>query len=291
MLDLVLGELVFDLGLMAALLVVVGRGGVWSIGHAAFFAVGQVTVGYLTSRGIVGPQAALLSCVLIGIGASVAIGWCTFRLSSDYFIILSVAFIAITEGLSIALLGPSGVSGVPSLVGPHLAAGTWQYLVVFVVPVVLFLFLIDAAIERSPLGRIAVVVKKSPLIASALGLRPARIRLSLFVFGSTVATALGALAATFYGSTDPRWTSLYRSILLFCVLILFGVSSRRGAILGAALLVVIPRFLESLLVGARASYYSAELSALIFALLLLAALKFGSLKVPASRFRSPLKGG
>ena len=93
-------------------------------------------------------------------------------------------------------------------------------------------------IERSPLGRAWVALREDELAAQCMGLNVARLKLAAFVLSSAIAGAAGCLyAVRLTNTSDPNAYDFNRSVIILCCLILGGLGSIRGALLGAFLLV------------------------------------------------------
>jgi branched-chain amino acid transport system permease protein len=261
--------------LIATLNFIVGKTGVWSIGHVGFYALGQMVVGYLVISGVCGMKAAFIAALAAASLLSGLIGAATLRLSFDYFIILSIAAAIFIQALAVSLIGPSGASGLPHLFGGFgLPDSDWTRLGFTLFPAVGLVAVSIYSVSRSPLDRVLAVVRENGRIAESMGIPSAKLKLQVFMFGSVAAAGCGALAAAYYGFTDPATTTLYRGILLFALMLFGGIDSMRGSALGALVLVSVPRILEYAFQTPMASYYASQLSQLIFALIMLFTLKF-----------------
>jgi branched-chain amino acid transport system permease protein len=261
--------------LIATLNLIVGKTGIWSVGHVGFYALGQMVAGYLVISGVCGMDVAFFAAIAVAGLLSGLIGAATLRLQSDYFIILSIAAAIFVQALAVSLVGPSGASGLPHLfLGRGLPDSDWLQLGLTLVPAAGVVALCINTVSRGPVNRVLAVVRQNDRIAESMGIPSAKLRLLVFMLGSVAASGCGVLAAAFYGFTDPATSTLYRGILLFALMLFGGVDSLRGSALGALVLASVPRILEYVFQTPMASYYAAQLSQLLFALLMLFTLKW-----------------
>ena len=247
---------VFIFGLLAlALNVQVGYAGLLQLGVAAFFAIGAMTTGVVTVEKYpfqVGLWGALLLAPIAAGAAGLLLGAPTLRLRGDYLAIVTLGF---GEVMRVVLLnlenitdGPRGLNPIPEpWLPPALreqlggAGGasegqlrTMYYLALgcLVAAVVCFRLL-----EQSRAGRRFVALREDELAAACMGLDPARIKLAAFAGGAALAGAAGCLYATNLTTTaEPNTYDFNYSIMVLCCLIIGGLGSLRGALLGALLL-------------------------------------------------------
>jgi branched-chain amino acid transport system permease protein len=92
-------------------------------------------------------------------------------------------------------------------------------------------------LERSRLGRSFVALREDELVSACMGLNPARIKLIAFAAGAAIAGLAGALYATNLTTTaEPNTYDFNYSIMVLCCVIIGGLGSLRGALLGALVL-------------------------------------------------------
>jgi branched-chain amino acid transport system permease protein len=143
---------------------------------------------------------------------------------------------------------PLSIAGY-AVTGEH----TWYWIVgaLLVATVWLAQNLID-----SPRGRAWRALHGSEVAAGAIGIDPARHKLSAFVFSAALAAAAGALAAHYSGFITPAKASFMHSIELVTMVVFGGMASSLGAVVGAAVLTTLPQLLtvfkeyEMVLLGA-----------------------------------------
>ena len=233
---LVLAIDVLILALFAASLRwLVGPAGLVSFGHAAFFGLGAYAVGIATVK-LGWPMAASLALapVAAGIGA-IAFSLVAVRLSGVYLAMLSLAFAQIVWSLAFqwdALTGGSnGLVGVwPSA---DVAGRPAYYLLTLAVVALAWLAL--RRFERGRLGHAIRAVRDSPLRAEAVGLDVPGLRRAALLVSGALAGLAGGLFVFSKGSLSPETLSIPRSVDGLVMVLLGGLASPFGPILGAGL--------------------------------------------------------
>ena len=244
------GALVFIFAIAAVgLNLLMGLAGQVSLGHAGFLGIGGYTV-------VVGPTwlgipswlSLLIGAMLSGAVAFV-VGRPILRLKGHYLAVATLGF-----GLLIAIVltneaawtgGPDGTS-VPRLMlfdWRVRGSETWYWIgaATFVLGAVLALNLVD-----SPTGRALRAIHGSEVASSVLGIDVARRKLAIFVVSAVYASVAGSYLALFNGHVTPDISGFIRSIELVAMVVLGGMGSVVGALVGAAVLVVLPQTLTAL---------------------------------------------
>lgn len=248
--------------LAVGLNVVNGLTGQFSLGHAGFMAIGAfvgaltsilLTQGDLSSGPLeyAGLGTFLLSLLLAGIAASVLgviVGTPALRLKGDYLAIATLGFAEITRILLTAqdtLGGPTGLKRIPKM--PLLPAtenwdgGTsvfWIYLVVVA------LVILTIRLQRSTYGRSLIAIRENELAAETMGINASRMKVFAFVYGAFFAGIAGALYAHYQHSVRPDDFTAIRSIEVVVILVLGGLGSLTGAIVGAVAVTLMPQLLR-----------------------------------------------
>jgi branched-chain amino acid transport system permease protein len=255
--------------------VVVGYTGLLHLGIAAFFGIGAYITGILTVPAYPFQVGFLAALVLSTGGAAllgVLLGAPTLRLRGDYLAIVTLGFGEVTRftlrNLEEITAGTRGLNPVPApvlptvLVAPlgHLGIQPdWSldYRLFYYLALGLLLVVIGLLrnLERSRLGRAWVAVREDQLAATCMGINAARVKLSAFALGCGLAGMAGCLYATTLTSTaGPDAFDFNRSILMLCCVILGGLGSLRGTLLGVFLLIgfdnVVAPILDGLLQSA-----------------------------------------
>jgi branched-chain amino acid transport system permease protein len=238
-----------------------GVTGQFSIGHAGFMALGAYSAAALTVYGQyhlfprldtadqLTRQAALLASMLAGgtvaAIAGLAVGLPSLRLRGDYLAIVTLGF---GEIIRVAILnidavgGAAGFSGFRSPQGritiPQLTTFFWVYATVALV--VLF----SRNLLRSTHGLAFFSVREDEIAAEAMGVDSTRIKVTAFVMSAFFAGVAGALYAHYEIYLQPESFGFLRSIEIVTMVVLGGMGSITGAVLGGAILGASPDLLR-----------------------------------------------
>jgi branched-chain amino acid transport system permease protein len=189
--------------------------------------------------------------IALAAGIGLALGAPTLRLRGDYLAIVTLGFGEVTKvalrNLEQVTGGMKGLNPVPPPGAGVTVAGTDLGLA-FAVDPRWFYYLALASLagvvwamrrlEDSRLGRAWVAVREDELAAEAMGISATRVKLSAFAMSSAVAALAGCLyAASLSTTADPNAYDFNRSILVLCAVILGGLGSIPGTLLGVAILV------------------------------------------------------
>jgi len=238
----------FNATLCVGLNLLIGYGGQISLGHAGFFALGAYGSAILTSRWGVPPLAALLASAA-GVGVlAFAVGRPILKLKGHY---LAMATLGIGIIIHIVLKTESAVTGGPDGIGVDAftiaglavagdKAWYWVGAVLLVLAVWLALNLVD-----SPVGRALRAVHGSEIGAEVVGVDTTRYKGLVFVVSAVFASVVGSLFAHKNGFITPDIGSFFRSVELVTMVVLGGMASTFGAVIGAVLLTLLPQFLAS----------------------------------------------
>jgi branched-chain amino acid transport system permease protein len=238
--------------------VVVGYTGILHLGIAAFFGIGAYITGILSvpAYPFGWPFLATLAASTAGAAlAGILLGAPTLRLRGDYVAIVTLGFGEVTRfslrNLEEITAGTRGLNPVPPpslpgfLHGPLALVGIepdWSldYRLFYFLALGLLLLVIVMLknLERSRLGRAWVAIREDQLAATCMGIRAPRVKLSAFALGCGLAGMAGSLYATTLTSTaGPDAFDFNRSVLMLCCVILGGLGSLRGTLLGVLLLI------------------------------------------------------
>jgi branched-chain amino acid transport system permease protein len=273
----VLGILIFiALHAMAALglSLVMGFAGQVSLGQAAFYAIGAYVSGVLTASYGWNGWAALAVAVAAGGLTALLIGLPIFRLSG---LLLAMASLGFGVIVYYVLVNWSGVTGGPSgLTGiPPLAVGSFRFdtdarMLWLAWGLLLLLLGLGGNLVDSRIGRALRAVHGSEAAAEAVGIDTARLKLGVFVLAGASTALAGSLYAHYLAFINPSPFGFAFSVELVVMVVLGGVSSLWGSVLGAAAVLLLVEALRSLLPLLSVSHGAAEYEIVIFGLLLMA---------------------
>lgn len=247
--------------LAVSLNLVNGVTGQFSIGHAGFMAIG----GYCSAALLVYGQGKIIPVLatapawqqqtVMGIGlltggvaaalAGFVVGLPSLRLRGDYLAIVTLGFGEIIRVviLNVDLVGGnSGFMGskapYPAFLIPKLTTFTWVYLVV--IAVVLF----SRNLLRSTHGLAFFSIREDEIAAEAMGVNTTRLKVTAFVMSAFFAGVAGGLFAHYDTYLKPDSFGFLRSIEIVTMVVLGGMGSISGSILGATILVIAPEWLR-----------------------------------------------
>lgn len=231
---------------------ILGYTGQASLAHAGFFGIGAYGVAILTKAGVSFWLALPLSCLLSAL-VGFFIGLPTLRTRGSYFAISTLCFgviISIVAGNWVSLTGGyTGVVGIPPPTPIKLPWGGqvgFEHRVAQYYLVLAFLLLtlwVMNRLVRSLLGLSFMAVRNNEVLAGAVGIDTFRVKLLSFVVGNFFAGMAGGLYASLIGSISPSTASLELTFNWLVYILLGGIATLSGPVIGAFL---IPLIMESL---------------------------------------------
>jgi len=227
--------------------IVTGSTGLLHLGVAAFMAIGAYSYAVLSCDIYpfqFGFWAALLLTWLIGMVAGALLGVPTLRLRGDYLAIVTLGFGEIVQdllrNLDVITKGTQGINPLPAptFLGFEISSSNsvgWYYLLLGILTVVVIL---NRNLLHSRIGRGWLAVREDELAAACMGLRVVRIKLQAFAVSAGICALAGALWASQLGSTgEPGNYDFQLSIIVLCIVIVGGVGSIAGVLLGAVVMI------------------------------------------------------
>ncbi len=208
-----------------------------SIGHAAFMAVGAYTSAILSTQAGIPFPLTLIPIVLIAALLGILIGLPALRLKGYYLAIATLAFGVVVQQIiqgSNALGGFNGIRNIPGFIGGD--RGTLIITGVFYV----LLSLLTGAIIASPMGQRFRMVRDSELAARSYGIQLPRTKLLAFVISAVYGGIAGGLYAHTVGFIVPASFGLVLSLNILAMVIIGGLASVHGPLIGSAIIVGLP---------------------------------------------------
>src|SRR5262245_17883922 len=251
--------------------VVIGYTGLLHLGIAAFFGIGAYTVGILTvpffpfqQSFLVAALAAVVLAAVVGVMTTAPI----LRLRGDYFALVTLGFGLITlyliRNLDPITEGTKGMNPIepgplPGVTGKDMSSlrlypewgrqwSKYPYLYFIALGLLSLVMLFLRNLEHSRLGRAWIALREDELAASCMGLNPARLKLAAVAVGAALAGLAGAFYALALRTTgNPSGFDFTLSMTMVCCVILGGIGSRPGVLLGTLLLIGFDRIATNLL--------------------------------------------
>ncbi|MEJ7848741.1 MAG: branched-chain amino acid ABC transporter permease [Pyrinomonadaceae bacterium] len=256
-----------------------GFTGQFSIGHAGFMAVGAYASAYFSNtygQGLVNSlsflgetgASSVVLIIAVAVGALVAalmglvVGIPSLRLKGDYLAIVTLGF---AEIIRIVILNIDAVGGATGYQVPGYANFLWVGVFAVITVVVIH------NIVKSDSGRALISIREDELAAEAMGVNTTRYKIISFAIGSAFAGVAGVLFAHYNKFLHTNDFQFIRSFEIIIMIVIGGMGSMTGAILGAIIVTLLPealRYLPDLQIGGTTIVF-ADLRLVIFALILI----------------------
>jgi len=233
--------------LVVGLNLLLGYAGQISLGHAAFFGLGAYTSGILTATCGVSPWLALPAGLVLSGSAAFLIGVPALKLRGYYLAMATLGF-----GIIVSIIlnqaqpltgGPSGLSGIPPLNLAGFPLNTARRLYPLIWLAVGVILALSANLVDSRAGRALRALHDSEAAAASLGVDTARLKLKIFIWSALYASLAGSLYAHSLNFIAPASFGFMFSIKLVAMVVVGGMASIWGSLLGAGVLTVLPEVL------------------------------------------------
>ncbi len=223
---------------VCGLYILTGLTGMFSLGQAAFMAVGAYAGGLLSKR----LDMPFAVCILAAVVAAILIGYCIgypiMRLRRDYLALVTLGFgeaIIAVINQSVGITGGSmGLTGIPK----HTNLGL---VIIFVILAIFF----AANFRRSKYGRQAIAVRTDELAAKSMGIDVYKVKMRSFLIAASLTSISGCLYAFFIQYADPTLFNWRKSGEWVIMVFFGGVNSLTGSIFSTFLLTLLPEMLRS----------------------------------------------
>ena len=247
-----------------------GFNGQISLGHGAFYAIGAYTTAILMTTWDVPYWATLPVSAVVCACVGFLLGLPALRLGGLYLALTTFALaVAIPQILKYKAF-EDWTGGVQGLVidkpdapfGLPLSPDQWLYL--FTVGVAVVLYVIGWNIVRGRVGRAMMAIRDHAMAAEAMGINQPMIKTSAFALSAMYTGLAGSLGAIAVQFVAPDSFGVFVSIFLFVGLVVGGVSSIGGTLLGAAFIEFVPNFADKISKAAPGAVYGVILIAVMF---------------------------
>jgi branched-chain amino acid transport system permease protein len=233
--------------LSVGLNIVVGYCGLLDLGYAAFFAVGAYTSGVASTKLHLPLLATVPLVVVVTLIAGIVIGGPTLRLRSDYLAIVTLGFGEIIRIIANNLDvtgGPDGIYGIPGLFGDATSDPVVFYYVVLVIVAVAVL--LAARLGRSRIGRAWRFIREDEDAAEAMGVHTYKVKLAAYMAGAVWGGLAGVLFGAQLSAISPASFTFLQSALVLMAVVLGGMGSTPGVVIGAIVISLLPEMLRGL---------------------------------------------
>jgi len=234
--------------------IVVGFAGLLDLGYVAFFAIGAYTVAILTSPELgffsLSFWGALPLAIFMGVLSGVLLGIPVLKMRGDYLAIATLGFgeiiriLVLSDFLRPWLGGAQGIGKIPKAHIGSIEFATPQQIYYLILAGCLLVGFISWRLRDSRLGRAWMAVREDEDVAQAMGINLVSTKLLAFATGAAFSALSGAIFASKLGSVYPHSFNVMISINILCLVIVGGMGSIPGVLVGAIALVGLPELLR-----------------------------------------------
>ena len=235
--------------LTLSLNLIIGWSGQFSLGHVCFYGMGAYITTLLTKFAGINFFIAMGIGVIFTAGFSALLCFPTLKLRGDYIAVVTLGFGEVFRLFLINAVditrGPAGIPAIPKpiLFGLEISGKTMFYYFSFLLLVVFVVFM--SRFNNSGFGMSMLTVNEDDIAATSLGINPKKYKLVAFMIGGGMAAMIGSFYSVYMGMIAPTSFAYAESIKVVSMVVLGGLGSIPGAILGAFLLTALPEFLRT----------------------------------------------
>ena len=228
--------------------IVVGLAGLLDLGYIAFYAIGAYSYGILNTEFGIPFWPALLIGGLLAAFAGMFLGMITLRLRGDYLAIVTLGFLMIVHLIlnnwDSLTHGPNGILGISSpSIGKFVFSEPIHFYYLILAISILAIFIINR-INNSRIGRAWIAIREDEIAASAMGINVTAMKILAITLGASWAGVAGVFFAGRYSFISPESFTFLETVIVLSMVVLGGMGSIPGVILGAALLIILPEVLR-----------------------------------------------
>jgi len=234
--------------LAVALNLLLGFAGQISLGHAAFFGLGAYVSGVLTSAHSVDPWLAMLIAAVSVGAAAFLLGFPILKLKGHYLAMATLGFgiiVYIFFNETVDLTGgPSGLPGIPNLSLGEFTFDSDMKNYYLIWAFALLAIRLSLNLYRSRIGRALRAIHDSEVAARVAGVNVKNLKVQIFTMSAIISALAGSLYAHTMTFISPASFGFNFSVELVTMVIIGGLGSVYGSLLGAAILTLLPEFLR-----------------------------------------------
>ena len=231
--------------------IVPGFNGLLDLGYVGFYGIGAYTAGLMTIHFNLSFWLIIPLAAMNGAAWGILLGAPTLRLTGDYFAIVTFGFselvVLVLRNELWLTRGPMGLPGItpPSVFG-YVINNDWEYfyLAMFLLAIVV---LVVYRLENSRIGRAWFSIRENEIAAQCCGVNLIRYKVTAFAISAAIGGVGGAFYAKWFKFIHPDMFKFWESILVLCLIVLGGLGSILGTMLGAAVLIPLSEILRAVL--------------------------------------------
>jgi branched-chain amino acid transport system permease protein len=232
--------------------ITVGLAGLLDLGYVAFYAVGAYTYALLNHHFHLGFWTVLPMGAIMGAFFGILLGFPVLRLRGDYLAIVTLGFGQIIrlvlENWSEFSFGPSGIANIdrPGFFGiPYSVDQATTYIYYIMLALVVITIVVTGRLKDSRIGRAWLALREDEIACQAMGIDNTRAKLMAFSLGATLASLMGVVFAAKTTFVNPASFTFMESAMILAIVVLGGMGSVLGVILGAFLLILLPEYMRA----------------------------------------------
>lgn len=232
--------------------IVVGLAGLLDLGYVAFFAVGAYAYALLNLHFGMGFWICLPIGGALGFVFGILLGFPVLRLRGDYLAIVTLGFgeiiRLILQNWNEFSFGPSGIPNIPrpGFFGMEFSLHqNHMYIYYLMILLALFTIFVVRRLQDSRIGRAWMALREDEIACQAMGINKTRTKLSAFALGATWAGMGGVVFAAKTTFINPDSFTIWESVIILCCVVLGGMGSIVGVIMGALALKLLPEYFRA----------------------------------------------
>lgn len=232
--------------------IVVGLAGLLDLGFVAFYAVGAYAYALLNEHFGLGFWMVLPMAACLGAFVGILLGFPVLRLRGDYLAIVTLGFGEIIrlvlENWGAFTHGPSGISNIPrpGFFGLEFGLqGGIVFMYYLMICLVVFTIVVVTRLKYSRIGRAWLALREDEIACQAMGIDKTKTKLMAFSLGATWAAMAGVVFAAKTSFINPASFTFMESAMILSIVVLGGMGSTVGVILGALILILLPEYLRA----------------------------------------------
>ncbi|WP_044417968.1 branched-chain amino acid ABC transporter permease [Halarcobacter anaerophilus] len=225
--------------------IILGRAGVFNMGHAIFFGIGAYTTAILNVHFGFEIIETIPFAIIFPIIIAVLLAGPIIHLRGDYLLVATIGFNIIFEqvlkndvfGLT---GGPNGIFGIDvvRIFGYELFSDTAIYYMAFILMILTLIIIRN--LDNSRYGRALYYINKDEIAAKSMGINIPYYKLFAFALGAAIAGAAGSIFAVQYSAVSPESFNFMQSVMFFAIVLVGGSASLPGVIIGTFVMFVLP---------------------------------------------------
>ncbi|MBI4650963.1 branched-chain amino acid ABC transporter permease [Candidatus Desantisbacteria bacterium] len=280
--------------------IVTGFTGLLNLGYVGFYGIGAYTSGLLTSKfamldswhSLFGNfMVVLIIAVINGALWGIILGAPTLKLTGDYFAIVTFGFselviLIITNEIWLTN-GPMGIPGIlPPAIGAYVFIGKkpFYYTILFLLFAV---FHLVYYLQKSHIGRAWFAIREDEIAAESMGINIIKYKIYAFALSAAIGAMAGAFFARWMMFIEPKMFQFWESIIILCMIVMGGMGSIKGTIIGAIILTSMGEILREILIQTGLPIESRHL---IYGIIMVLIMRFRPEGLwPAGRTKGELK--